>query len=125
MTDRILWKNPYDGREYEVGETIPVYQTGDGGLVHNSTVVRLEDPGFPGVVEVKGGGLTEFHHGMGIAQVKKWVIPALEPDTNWFYLGPSEQGWRMYYARKELAKSRAMEIASFNALLGDDDEDDN
>ena len=123
MTDRILWMNPYDGKEYEVGETIPVYRTGDGGLVHNSTVVRLEDPGFPGVVEMKDGGRYEYNHGMGVAQVKKWLIPALEPETNWFYLGPSEQGWRMYYARKELAKSKAMEIASFNALLDEADED--
>lgn len=113
------WLNPYDGIEYEIGEKIPVYQATGGGLVYGAECVRLEDPGFPGVIEMKDGGRFEFNHSMGMSQIKKWLIPALEGDPDWFYIGPAEPGWRMYFARCELNKSRAIEMGNINKMLDD------
>lgn len=128
MTDTNLWKNPYDGKEYEVGETIPVYDYGGGGLVYGSTVVKFEDPGFPGVVQTKGGELHAYSMTMLETEIQQWLLPAIEPESDWFFIGPEEIGWRAVYARKEILKAKANEQAQINALLNmdlDDDEEDN
>ena len=110
-----IWKNPYDGKEYEVGETIPVYDYGGGGLVYGSTVVRYEDPGFPGVVQTQGGEYHTYSMTMLETEIVQWVLPAIEPESDWFFIGPAEIGWRALYAR--ILKSKANEQAQISALL--------
>ena len=110
MTDTNLWKNPYDGKEYEVGETIPVYDYGGGGLVYGSTVVKYEDPGFPGVVQTKGEGeLHAYSMTMLETEIQQWVLPVIEPESDWFFIGPAEIGWRERFAHeRKSSRSRPM-----------------
>lgn len=94
-----LWKNPYDGKEYEIGQTIPLYQQADGGLVGGEKVVLLHDISIPAVGNVQMPNGTVLQ------------LPAIEPDPDWFYIGPSGPGWRVYYARMEIKKDEAIKQA--------------
>lgn len=94
-----LWKNPYDGKEYEIGETIPLYQTADGGLVGGEVVVLLLDNLLPALGEVQLPNGTVLQ------------LPAIEPDPDWFYIGPSGPGWRAHTARREIQKDEAIKQA--------------
>ena len=53
------WVNPHDGKTYYEGDSIPAYLfDSSGALVYGEACVRLNDPGFMGVVMVKHQGRT-------------------------------------------------------------------
>jgi len=100
-----IWKNPYDGKEYEVGEKIPLYRQGDSGLVGGEKVVLLLDLVLPSIDDVQMPNGTILQ------------IPAIDADPDWFYIGPEGPGWRVYFARKEIKKDQALRAAKNNEFV--------
>ena len=44
--------------------------------------------------------------------ITEWVMPAIEPDDNVYFIGPESPGWRWYYARRATLASRSTTMAS-------------
>ena len=110
------WVNPHDGKTYYEGDSIPAYIfDSSGALVYGEACVRLNDPGFMGVVMVKHQGRTmevEYTPTIPVEEIIDWVMPAIEPDEDVYFIGPESPGWRWYYARRAPLASRSTTLAS-------------
>jgi len=114
------WTNPFDKKEYQVGDLISAYTFDtSGALVHGEPCVFLCDPGFAGVVAVKtahGVEEVEHHHSIPDDAILKWLIQPIEPDPNVWYVGPESPGWRWFYARRSTLTSHAMMTSQGNDM---------
>ena len=111
-----VWVNPHDEKEYYEGDIIPAYVfDNSGALVFGEPCVRLNDPGFPGIVVVKHNGHIgeiEYSHDIPAEAILEWRLEAIEPDDTVYYIGPESPGWRWFYARRSTLSSRAMSMGS-------------
>ena len=116
MSKPIAWLNPLDDKEYYEGDVIPSYVFDmSGALVHGEVVVVMKDPAFAGVVLVKHKGeKREVEHSPLIPQeeIIEWVLPAIPPDENVFFIGPESPAWRWFYARRATLASRSQTMSS-------------
>ena len=89
------WVNPHDGITYYEGDSIPAYLfDSSGALVYGEACVRLNDPGFMGVVWLN----TKVGHEVvipprSVEEIIEWVILLLNLMRMCILLAESP-GWR-------------------------------